>query len=238
MNNVELYFIFACLLISVFLICDFLHRKKLYEAGSYYNITKTPFILIGRNIGSYGEYLIYETLKHLESERAKFLFNLYIPTYNGKTTEIDAVMISQCGIFFFESKNYSGWIFGNENQKMWTQSLCAKSGTQKEHFFNPIMQNQYHIDYLRKLIGKNVQTYSIIVFSDNCKLKNITRNTNSKAILTYRSKLYRTVNDICSESVDFLTLMEVNKIYDILYKYSQVDETVKSRHILNLKTVK
>ena len=121
---------------------------------------------------------------------------------------------------------------------MWTQSLCAKSGTQKEHFFNPIMQNQYHIDYLRKLIGKNVQTYSIIVFSDNCKLKNITRNTNSKAILTYRSKLYRTVNDICSESVDFLTLMEVNKIYDILYKYSQVDETVKSRHILNLKTVK
>ena len=107
MNNVELYFIFACLLISVFLICDFLHRKKLYEAGSYYNITKTPFILIGRNIGSYGEYLIYETLKHLESERAKFLFNLYIPTYNGKTTEIDAVMISQCGIFVFESKTDS-----------------------------------------------------------------------------------------------------------------------------------
>ena len=52
----------------------------------------------------------------------------------GKTTEIDLLMIHEKGIFVFESKNYSGWIFGSEDQLKWTQ--CFKSG-QREHFYNP-----------------------------------------------------------------------------------------------------
>lgn len=236
MGKLELYVVFACLFISAFLICDFLRRKRLYEAGSYYNITKTPFVSIGRNIGSYGEYLIYETLKHLESERAKFLFNLYIPTYNGKTTEIDVVMISQCGIFVFESKNYSGWIFGSEYRKKWTQSLCTRRGAQKEHFFNPIMQNQYHIDYLKKLIDKNVDIYSVIVFSDYCELKNIERKPDSKVFLIYRKELCRTINSIQNNAADYLTYNNIDEFYNILYKYSQVDNLTKTRHILNFGT--
>lgn len=39
------------------------------------------------------------------------LRNIYVP-YNGKTSEIDVLMIREKGIFVFESKNYSGWIFG------------------------------------------------------------------------------------------------------------------------------
>lgn len=105
MENVEiLCVVLVSILISAFLIFDFLHKKKLYESGSYYKITKTPFISIGRDIGSYGEYLIYGILKYLELEKAKFLFNLYIPTYNGKTTEIDIVMISQCGILCLKAR--------------------------------------------------------------------------------------------------------------------------------------
>lgn len=39
------------------------------------------------------------------------------------TYEIDLIMISETGIYVFESKNYSGWIFGDEKQRYWTQIL-------------------------------------------------------------------------------------------------------------------
>lgn len=230
--------ILISILISTFLIFDFFRRKKIYESGSYYKITNIPFISIGRDIGSYGEYLIYEILQHLELEKARFLFNLYIPTYNGKTTEIDVVMISQCGIFVFESKNYSGWIFGDEVQKKWTQSLHIGYGeTQKEYFFNPIMQNQYHIDYLQKLINKDMKIHSIVVFSDRCELKNIRRKSDSKTYLIYRSELIKTVNDIQNAMVDsFLTYNQIDEIYNMLYKYSQASELVKQKHISDINS--
>ena len=40
----------------------------------------------------------------------KFLFNLYVPRDNGKTSEIDVIMLHPKGLFVIESKNCSGWI--------------------------------------------------------------------------------------------------------------------------------
>jgi hypothetical protein len=52
--------------------------------------------------------------------------NLYIPKKDGSTTEIDLIMLSQTGVYVFESKNYSGWIFGDEKSKNWMQTLQSK----------------------------------------------------------------------------------------------------------------
>ena len=67
--------------------------------------------------------MIYKYLKDFENQGAKFLFNIYIPKKGNETTEIDVLMISSKGLFVFESKNYSGWIFGGDNQKYWYQTL-------------------------------------------------------------------------------------------------------------------
>jgi restriction system protein len=53
----------------------------------------------------------------LDSEIYKRFHNLIVPTQNG-TTQIDHVLLSQYGIFVIETKNYEGWIFGDEHQKM------------------------------------------------------------------------------------------------------------------------
>ena len=95
------------------------------------------------------------------------LTNVYIPKNDGTTTEIDLLMINKTGIYVFESKNYSGWIFGDEKSKNWTQTL---KGGKKNKFFNPILQNRAHINALKKLV-KDVDSnnfYSYIVFSDRC----------------------------------------------------------------------
>jgi hypothetical protein len=57
---------------------------------------------------------------------------------DGSTTEIDLIMIDETGIYVFESKNYSGWIFGDEKRKNWVQTL---ENRQKNYFYNPIWQN-------------------------------------------------------------------------------------------------
>ena len=74
--------------------------------------------------GEFGEYLITYALENNNiGGYLKVLKNLYIPIGYGKTTEIDVIMIHRKGIFVFESKNYSGWIFGSRNDRYWTQSL-------------------------------------------------------------------------------------------------------------------
>ena len=94
--------------------------------------------------------------------------NLYLPKDNGETSEIDLIFITQKGIFVFESKNYSGWIFGDDKGKNWTAMLPNK---QKNYFYNPIKQNKTHLKWMRKYVGEDVPLFSIIVFSERCELR-------------------------------------------------------------------
>ncbi|MDE5564288.1 MAG: NERD domain-containing protein, partial [Oscillospiraceae bacterium] len=118
-------------------------QQEEYIRESYYEITKIPYHTLlydntstGR--GRYGEYLTYTYLKSFEANGGKFLFNLYIPKGHDQTTEIDILLICSKGIFCFESKNYSGWIFGNEYQKNWCQTLPQwNRKSHKEYFNNP-----------------------------------------------------------------------------------------------------
>src|SRR5512147_1006634 len=39
------------------------------------------------------------------------------------TTQIDHILVSRFGVFVIETKDYKGWIFGNEKDPYWTQVL-------------------------------------------------------------------------------------------------------------------
>lgn len=161
--------------------------------------------------GRHLEYLTYKSLRHYEKIGGKFLFNTVIPKRNGEPTEIDVILICSKGLFVFECKNYSGWIFGDELQKQWTQTLPIGPGRcHKEHFYNPIMQNASHIRHLKNLLGKNLPMWSIIVFSDICEFKNVTVRSNVNVINHYN--LNYVVSDICNQVQDVYTETQVNNI--------------------------
>ncbi len=63
------------------------------------------------------------------------LNNITLPLDNGGSTQIDHVIVSRYGIFVIETKNYKGWIYGNEKQKQWTQAFANGS---KYKFQNPL----------------------------------------------------------------------------------------------------
>ena len=136
MNIVAIIFFAICLSVPpVFLEISF-------RQTSYYKQKKKGYFRTLLDKGSYGEYLIYKKLRAYEKTGARFIFNLYLPSQskNVDATEIDVLMITTKGIYVFESKNYSGWIFGNDKQKTWTQCLPQGKGKKalKERFFNPV----------------------------------------------------------------------------------------------------
>ena len=183
------------------------------------------------DLGKYGEYLTYKCLRSYEKEGAKFLFNCYLPRDNGETTEIDVLMIYKSGLYVFESKNYSGWIFGNEKGKTWTQTLPQGRRSHKEHFLNPVMQNNLHIKWLRNLLqDETIPVHSVIVFSERCTLKKVDI-TSQNVVVINRDQVYETVLTIDSKATSGLTPGKVTELYEKLYPCSQVSEDVRQAHI-------
>lgn len=218
----------------IFILVLFVKNKE-YKESAYYQVTKNSYFSVHHNIGQYGEYLTYKYLKHMEEYGAKFLFNVYIPKGNGETTEIDVLMICSKGIFVFESKNYSGWIFGSERQKNWYQTLPAGRGrSHKEQFYNPIMQNRSHIKHLKTLLDAPIPLQSIIVFSDRCTLKSVHVESNNIFVIN-RYDIASVVSMIYKHNpMDVLNERQILQIYNKLYPFTQVDEFTKAQHIENI----
>lgn len=198
--------------------------------------TGLPLSRVKYNKGRNGEYMTYRCLRFCENKGAKFLFNVYIPKSNGKTTEIDVIMITGKGLFVFESKNYSGWIFGNEENKTWCQTLPKGRGkSNKENFYNPIMQNRTHIKHLKALVGENVPMWSVITFSERCTLKKIFVKSNDVWVVK-RNQIVDVVAGITGRiSENLITDSDVEMIYEKLYPYTQIDESVKQKHIEDIR---
>lgn len=203
-------------------------KKSDYKAASGNGVFNTIF-----DKGSYGEYLTFQFLEKLEGDN-KLLTNVYIPKSDGSTTEIDLIMVNKSGIYVFESKNYSGWIFGDERNKNWTQLL---KGGKKFRFYNPIWQNKGHISALQKVlpdVGKDA-FYSYIIFSERCKLKKITVTTPCVTVIK-RNKLKDAVRHDMFMRQDTLSENQVSEIYHSLRVYSLVNDSIKEKHIRNLKS--
>ncbi len=156
-----------------------------------------------RGKGHYGEYLTEYALNHKNIPgRLVTYTNVLVPrTGVTSTSEIDVLMLHEKGIYLFESKNYSGWVFGSEAQREWTVSY---QGGRKERFYNPVKQNATHVKTLAKWLGMPAGLFhSYIVFSERCELKKVPEDTEAFCILR-RHHLVRDLNkDLAGKEMIF-----------------------------------
>lgn len=121
--------------------------------------------------GKFGELAVNVHVKlYLKEPKYILLNDLTLPDGQGSTTQIDHILLSPNGIFVIETKNYKGWIFGGERQKMWTQKIYKKS----YRFQNPIHQNYKHMKVLESVLSDIVSPefmHSIIVFMPDAEFK-------------------------------------------------------------------
>ena len=110
------------------------------------------------------------TLAHkvfLDSNVYVDINNITLPTANG-TTQIDHVIVSRFGIFVVETKNMSGWLFGDEKSPQWTQMLAGK----KYKFQNPLHQNYRHVKSLQEFLGIGEENFfSVVMFWGEAEFK-------------------------------------------------------------------
>lgn len=219
----------------IYLVITYKNYKE-YMASDYYKMTQFSYREMLADVGKRGEYDTYRCLKALKGYK-KYLFNCYIPKEDGTSTEIDVILLHESGIYVFESKNYSGWIFGTETQKQWTQSLSSGKGrTTKEHFLNPIIQNKVHLKWLQTYLKNfdSLKFYSYIVFSKRCELKKVTLTSGNHYVVK-RDDLLRAVSDHISKTGSCMSPSIVDEIYRKLYPLTQMNEAQKKEHIANIK---
>ena len=180
-------------------------------------------------VGRCGERLTERELKlvRLFGRGGKILRNVYIPKDDGGTTEIDVLYVTAKGCFVIESKNYSGWIFGSEDQFKWTVSLPNGS---KERFYNPIKQNRSHVKWLRGYLGDHTPAFSLVVFSERCELKKVTVGSPDVRVIK-RDELYATIRDIWDASPDVLDEEGVEALYSKLLPLTKVAKEQRRKHV-------
>ncbi len=160
------------------------------------------------NKGKIAEKMVHYKLMQLPEEYHVIDDVLFMS--NGRSTQIDHIVVSPYAIFVIETKGYKGWILGGENSEYWTQIIYKRKST----FYNPIHQNDGHIRFLKFLLKDlgNIPFVPIVVFNNEAELK-VNVNTHivvnrcylKDAILQYKTPA------ICQEIKEkIISLIESN----------------------------
>ena len=174
--------------------------------------------------GYIGEKTIALALKRLDPTKYKTINNVMVETETG-TSQIDHVIISNYGIFVIETKNYSGWIFGDDRNQYWTQVIYKN----KAKFYNPVRQNQGHVRALKAVLAdySDLRYIPIVVFSTNAELK-----TKTSSQVIYGTHLLRTIRQY-SENVISDDVKE--EVYQRLIALNIRDKEARTKHVADIK---
>ncbi|MFA5183139.1 MAG: nuclease-related domain-containing protein [Syntrophales bacterium] len=228
--------VFYCLISGIFLLVgSLLMFYKILENKLLEQDNKLLETVTKSNRGTESERdLVLKLLKY--GIPAETIFHdLYLKRINNNFSQIDLVVVTKVGIIVFEVKDYSGWIFGNGQQTQWTKVLAY--GRDKYRFYNPIMQNNKHIEDLKKQLRqfKNIPFYSIVVFYGDCILRDISF-VPSGTFLVKSTRILEVVNNIMSEN-ELAQYTDKHKIVRALKEAVQNGENLETQnqHIENIK---
>ncbi len=179
-------------------------------------------------LGVKGEKKIARILKPWAAIRGyKVLNGIYLPLYD-KTTEIDHIVIGFFGMIVIETKNMSGEIYGDVKAKEWTHII----GSKKHKLYNPVMQNQAHIDCIRHWLAKeniyNINIDNIVVFANPKTQLSLQRGDATILNIKQLKKLLRKEKYEKDRDVD------VDRIYQALIKHRVTDKATIKRHDRNV----
>jgi len=176
--------------------------------------------------GKQGEKAVARVLKKLNG---KLLNGVCLPLYD-TITEIDHIFIGKMGIVVIETKNISGTVFGDVNDKNWTHNIGSKTHS----LYNPLLQNKTHYDnicyHLRKFGLSQIPVYSVVVFSND----DVTYNITGKGNIIKIDKLFSYMNSLPKASYK----MPINLIYKKLKTISQKNLLKLYNHNKNIKKLK
>jgi hypothetical protein len=179
--------------------------------------------------GAIGERRTRKILERLP-EPYRVINDLLLQTERGMA-QIDHTVLSPHGIFvIIDTKNYEGWISGDEHAEYWTQVVYDT----KNRFFNPVRQNYGHVQALKEVLGGSgdFPYYPVVVFDDGCTLKKV--STTHPVI--YQKQLMDLILDEKREVV--LTGTEIDRLYAMLLAAHCHGKEVRKQHMAGIQAKK
>lgn len=175
--------------------------------------------------GKIGELRIAIILKKITKKYNGKVINDVIIIDNDKSSQIDHVLFHKSGIYVIETKNYSGRIYGKYDQKEWTQVLMY--GRVKNKLYNPIYQNNVHINRLMNVLDIKENIYSCIIFVKG-NTKYITADNVYSPKMLKSFILERINEDNYSEEI-------INELYNKLNDYKINPRKTIKDHVKDIK---
>lgn len=154
--------------------------------------------------------------------------NFIVQHKNGQTAQIDHIIINNNGVFVIETKNYSGYIYGDDRGEQWTQVL--NYGKVKNHFYSPVKQNERHCTYISRIINQAAPVYSAVLF-----VSGDISGVNSDYVYT-PFELKRMLKTFISSNQ--LSDGEVKRIYDVLCENNKSSMISNEEHTENVRKTK
>ena len=182
-----------------------------------------------RTKGAIGERRTRKILERLP-ETYRVINGLRLQTERGMA-HIDHTVLSPHGIFvIIDTKNYEGWIFGDEHAEYWTQVVYDT----RNRFYNPVRQNYGHVQALKEVLGRSgdFPYYPVVVFNDGCTLKKV--STTHPVI--YQRQLMDLILDQKREVV--LTGKEIDRLYATLLAAHYQGKQARKQHMAGIQAKK
>lgn len=174
--------------------------------------------------GFMGEKSVAMILSKLTKEEYLVLHNVMLRTNRG-TTQIDHIVVSLYGIFVIETKNYKGWIMGDEYASQWVKNQYGK----KYYFQNPLKQNYGHVTALEEALALPRELFiPIVVFTPEAELK-----VKTKALLVYTNRLRRTIT---SFQIKKMSAEQMKEHHDAILRLNIDSKEVRKEHVQSIRS--
>jgi hypothetical protein len=185
-------------------------------------------------IGAVGEFKVDFLLKKF-TDKHKFTVRDLLLVRNSKSTQIDNILFTHKKIYCIETKNYAGWIYGTETANSWTQTFNNYGKLTKNSFYNPLTQNSGHIKSLSSFLDLPFNVFeNIVVFSNECKLKNITTAKPYNHVVN-RSDLVNLIESIEKASNDSFDWEDLDRLREATSKVNKRGFIENANHVARVK---
>lgn len=113
--------------------------------------------------GKKGESQVSDILSSLDGYHKVIDDYTYLNEKTNISHQIDHILIHPHGVFVIETKSYYGVIDTNHNDTVWFKTIKGV----KTHFSNPLIQNKSHALIIKRMLDKNIDIISVVVFTRN-----------------------------------------------------------------------
>lgn len=174
-------------------------------------------------VGFFGEFWVKRELRKLNNDY-KIINDVMIRTSDGRTHQIDHLVISKYGIFVIETKQYNGYLIGNDYDKKWQFKTHRKT----YYINNPVHQNYGHIQVLKEVLNiEEEKLIPIVCISSNAKLR-----INSNVVV----RISKLLNKI--KSYNNQMIYNEEEIYNQINNLNILDKKERRQHVKNAKQIK